>query len=50
LLEDAEKFDPNDRTEFDITVSFLMLLVILQEPVNLRKKKDTPLLNVYRTP
>lgn len=47
LLEDAEKFDPNNRTEFDITVSFLMLLVLLQEPVNLAKKKEEPIVKIY---
>ena len=47
ILEDAEKFNPDERTEFDITVSFLMLLVMLQEPVNLIKKKEIPLLNIY---
>ena len=47
LLEDAEKFDPNNRTEFDITVSFLMLLVLLQEPINLSKKKEEPIVKIY---
>jgi hypothetical protein len=40
LLEDAKKFDPNNRTEFDQTVSFLMLLVCLMEPVQVQKIKE----------
>jgi hypothetical protein len=47
LLEDAEKFDPNARTEFDITVSFLMLIVLLQEPVNITRKKEEPIVKIY---
>ena len=46
LLEDAKKFDPNNRTEFDQTVSFLMLLVCLMEPV-IVKKKIEPLVKSY---
>ena len=49
LLEDAEQFDPEARTVFDITVSFLMLLVMLQEPVNISKKKEQPILKIYPT-
>lgn len=48
LLEDAEKFDPNERTEFDITVSFLMLLVCLMEPAPI-KITPTPLIKTYPT-
>lgn len=40
LLEDAKKFDPNNRTEYDQTVSFLMLLVCLMEPVQVQKIKE----------
>ena len=46
LLEDAKKFDPNNRTEFDQTVSFLMLLVCLMEPV-ITKIKREPLVKSY---
>lgn len=46
LLEDAKKFDPNDRTEYDQTVSFLMLLVCLIEPVQ-RQVKREPLVKSY---
>ena len=40
LLEDAKKFDPNNRTEYDITVSFLMLIVCLMEPVQKQIKRE----------
>jgi hypothetical protein len=40
LLEDAKKFDPNNRTEYDITVSFLMLIVCLMEPVQKLIKRE----------
>jgi hypothetical protein len=40
LLEDAKKFDPNNRTDYDQTVSFLMLLVCLMEPVQVQKIKE----------
>jgi hypothetical protein len=40
LLEDAKKFDPNNRTDFDITVSFLMLIVCLMEPVQKQIKRE----------
>ena len=47
LLEDMEKFDPNNRNEFDITVSFLMLLVCLMEPVYKPAPRKAPLVTVY---
>lgn len=47
LLEDALVFDPNDRTKSDITVSFLMLLVVLHEPVIKPPPRKTPLVRVY---
>lgn len=47
LLEDAEKFDPENRTEFDITVSFLMLLVLLQEPTRISVPPSEPLIKTY---
>ena len=46
LLEDAKKFDPNNRTEFDQTVSFLMLIVCLMEPVPAKIKRE-PLVKSY---
>ena len=46
LLEDAKKFDPNNRTDFDQTVSFLMLIVCLMEPVQKIIKRE-PLVKSY---
>jgi len=46
LLEDAKKFDPNNRTEYDITVSFLMLIVCLMEPIQKQVKRE-PLVKNY---
>jgi hypothetical protein len=46
LLEDAKKFDPNNRTDYDITVSFLMLIVCLMEPIQKQVKRD-PLVKSY---
>lgn len=50
LLEDMKKFDPNNRTEFDITVSFLMLLVCLMEPINKLPARRAPLVILYDNP
>lgn len=38
LLEEAKVYDPNERTDYDTTVSFLMLIVCLMEPVPVTKK------------
>jgi hypothetical protein len=46
LLEDAKKFDPNNRTDFDQTVSFLMLIVCLMEPIQKQIKRE-PLVKSY---
>ena len=46
LLEDAKKFEPNNRTEYDITVSFLMLIVCLMEPIQKQIKRQ-PLVKSY---
>ena len=46
LLEDAKKFDPNNRTDYDQTVSFLMLIVCLMEPVQKQVKRE-PLVKSY---
>ena len=46
LLEDAKKFDPNNRTDYDITVSFLMLIVCLMEPIQKQVKRE-PLVKSY---
>jgi hypothetical protein len=47
LLEDAKLFDPNNRTEFDTTVSFLMLLVCLMERAVEPVKIKHPLIKVW---
>jgi hypothetical protein len=47
LLADAKKFDPAKRTAFDMTVSFLMLLVCLIEPVPIEIELDEPFVNFY---
>jgi hypothetical protein len=46
LLTDAKKFDPNNRNDYDITVSFLMLVVLLLEPIK-EKKKIEPFVKSY---
>ena len=46
LLEDAKKFDPNNRTDYDQTVSFLMLIVCLMEPIQKQIRKE-PLVKSY---
>jgi hypothetical protein len=46
LLEDAKKFDPNNRTDYDITVSFLMLIVCLMEPIQKQIKRELFLKNL----
>lgn len=50
LIEDLKKFDPNNRTEFDISVSWLMLLVVLMEPIRVPEKVKEPLVNTYENP
>lgn len=47
LLEDMKVFDPNNRTEFDITVSFLMLLVCLMESEYTPPPRKAPLVTLY---
>lgn len=47
LLENALIFDPYDRTAYDMVVSFLMLLVVLMEPLNIPEKRKEPLVKVY---
>jgi hypothetical protein len=48
LLEDAKTFDPNDRTKSDITVSFLITLAALSEPIPVVIPKKSPLIRVYQ--
>jgi len=47
VLENFKKYDPNNRNEFDETVSFLMLLVLLLEPLPKPFKPSEPLIRVY---
>lgn len=46
VLEEAKKYDPNNRNEFDTTVSFLMMLVLILEPVPPKPKKE-PIVKSY---
>jgi hypothetical protein len=48
LLNDMKDFDPNDRTEFDITVSFLILNAVLSEMPPKSPPKKFPLVKVYK--
>lgn len=50
LLENAKIFDPYDRTKFDAVVSFLMLLVVLMEPVNTPESRKSPIVKLYENP
>lgn len=47
LLDDAKEFNPNDRTKFDITVSFLILVCVLNDVVYNRPKPQEPIIKVY---
>ncbi len=47
LLNDAKDFDPNDRTEFDITVSFLITNAVLSEAIPKLPPKKHPLVKIY---
>jgi hypothetical protein len=47
LLPFLKKFDPYDRTKFDMVVSFLMNVVALFEPDNTFNEKKEPLIRVY---
>jgi len=49
LLDAAKKFDPYDRTKFDAVVSFLILIVVLNEPVYIPPPKKHALVQVYPT-
>lgn len=46
LLEDAKTFDPNDRTRFDITVSFLITNACLNEVSVKPPPRKAPLLEI----
>lgn len=47
LLEDSKTFDPNNRTKFDITVSFLITNAVLSETPSIPTPPKTPLVKVY---
>lgn len=47
LLDDSKDFDPNDRTKFDITVSFLILICVLLEKPNKLPPIKKPLIKIY---
>ena len=50
LLEDMEKYDPNNRTKFDITVSASITFVCMIEPIPIPKKRTEPLIATYGKP
>lgn len=47
LLENALTFDPYDRTKYDEVVAFLILLVVLMEPIPIPAPRKTPLVTLY---
>ena len=47
LLNNAKKYDPYNRTSFDMVVSFEMLIVCLMEKTNLPSPPKNPLIKVY---
>lgn len=47
LLEEAPNFDPNDRTEYDTTVSFLILNAVLDDLPIIRQKPKVPMIKSY---
>lgn len=46
VLDNAKTFDPYNRTKFDALVSFLMLLVVLSEPVREPRPIRKPIINL----
>ena len=49
ILDNALLFDPYDRTKFDILVTFLILISVLQERPVKQLPKKMPLVQVYPT-
>ena len=47
LLDNMRKFDPYNRHDFDMVVSFEMLIVCLYENVNIAPKMQKPLIRLY---
>jgi hypothetical protein len=50
LLDMALLFDPYDRTAYDCVVAFLMLLVVLTEPVAAKNPTKRPIASLYENP
>lgn len=50
LLDNAKKYDPYNRTAYDLVVSFEMLIVCLMEPVYVPKPTTAPLVKMYQNP
>jgi hypothetical protein len=48
ILDNALLFDPNDRTKFDILVTFLILISVLMERPVKPPPKKSPLVTVYQ--
>lgn len=44
----AKKFDPYNRTEYDMVVAWLILISVLVEPVNIPQSPKAPLVKVYQ--
>jgi hypothetical protein len=47
ILENALLFDPTDRTKFDILVTFLILISVLTDPIQIPPTPKSPLIRVY---
>lgn len=47
LLQPAKKYDPYDRTKYDAVVSFLILIVVLNEKDIEPKPPPSPLIKIY---
>ncbi len=47
LIPNLRNFDPYERTKFDAAVSFMILLVVIQEPIHIPRPPQTPLVRVY---
>lgn len=47
IFPPAKKFDPYNRTEYDIIVSLLIIITVLIEPINLPEPKKVPLVRIY---
>jgi hypothetical protein len=50
LLDSARKYDPHDRTKYDLMVSFEMLVVCMAEKVVAPMRPPHPLIKVYPNP